>query len=218
MLFQKRVGFVFLVLSMMGILTISSFATVNIFVYPHTSLTSAQKAAVPGAVKVWDDAGDLCYTELGFKYMSKTRTVFGSDNYDTVVAAMDFTNNNANAMIPVAYRSSSILALCLGPDVFMNTNVDSKYTTGTEIGKISFKGVLVHELGHIAGLEHSSVIGDTMYSEIFTIGSPYPSTDLVSLTTNDVNRLITLYSTPVSNAGAYQLFTQVEGPARTSSR
>lgn len=219
MLNQKRFVSVLVLISMMGILTLSSFAYVNLFIYPHTSLTAAQKLDLQAACKVWDTVGDLTYQGLYVTYRKTAQTKFGSVNYDTVVGAMDFTNNSQNAMIPAIYRSSEILALCLGPDIFMNTNAASLYTSGTEIGKISFKGVLTHELGHVVGLDHSSaVIGDTMYPDIYTIGSPYSSLDLVTLTENDKNRLLQLYSVRASTSAAYSLCTQVEGPARTGGR
>ena len=120
-------------------------------------------AAIGNAVDSWNSAAGTTFRLVNTGVTS--RTDWESDDLHLVT----FDENNASgfftggsgtvAITPVSFFASGRI---VDADVLFNGK-DFRFTTSGQAGRFDVQDVMAHELGHVAGLDHSGVCGATMF-------------------------------------------------------
>ncbi len=154
------------------------FASRPITVYASNSLSAMEVQQLQEAIVVWNS------TRVGtvLQYGGKTSLLsyyWLSDGKTGVIKSDIGGRSTGITSVKVNASKTNIIEA----DISLNTNVT--YNNGSTIsGEFYLKSVLIHELGHVLGLAHSSDYSSVMYEAY---------TGRTALSPQDINDLDSLY-------------------------
>ena len=162
--------------------------------------------AIGSAVDQWNAAGGTRFRMVNSGVTS--RTDWESDGIHLVT----FDENNASgffsggsgtvALTPVSFMESGRI---VDADVIFNGK-DFRFTTSGQAGRFDVQDVAAHELGHVAGLDHTGVCGATMY--------PYVDSTVIlhrSLSLDETSALAGIYPSTARGAISGRIRRSTDG-------
>ncbi|MCC9605864.1 matrixin family metalloprotease [Blastopirellula sp. JC732] len=141
------------------------------------SLTQAEvESAVSAALKAWSDVIDVTFVETTIANLR--------DSIDIEFGSID----GSGGTLAQAYFPDDVNPAIIAGDVLVD--IAETWEIGNNLGSAAFDltYVLVHELGHSLGLEHSDTPGSVMYPSVS------PSKSFTELSSEDVDAALALYA------------------------
>jgi predicted Zn-dependent protease len=135
-------------------------ATVRVYTGPNSSINDGDGgvSAVVGAIKAWGSVVNSASTSQ--------QSVRGQ-------APATITLNNNGKICNGSCLAATLTGYYTGNTIYdadVYTNTRYKYTSSGEndgcSGEYDMDGIMVHEVGHVIGIGHSSVAGATMYPSV----------------------------------------------------
>ncbi len=148
-----------------GVTTVTYF--VNTAVPAGVSLAQWE-AVVDSAMTSWTNVSNanLAYVDGGLTALSFDL----NDSQNTIAWDTDGTFPGGAGVLGFASSSVFGSGFIAQTDIFMN-GIDHSWTTTGAAGLFDVMNVMVHESGHMSGLQHSPVRGSTMFPSATSIGS-----------------------------------------------
>jgi hypothetical protein len=153
--------------------------------------------AIKNSLRTWEAAGNIEFVETWSSEVSGSRSGKPGDGINLITIAP--TSENLSLFEENPFETSSRTKVYFNSkgfiseaDIILNPLV--QFSTNGTFGTIDLESTVTHEIGHLLGLEHSFVLGSTMYSHqarnTSTINSNYFSR---SLSSDDLFALRSLY-------------------------
>jgi len=147
-------------------------------VYPalNTPLTATQADLFQQATRVWEQAAGVDFVLVGDSPWTQLRVGLTSIDGPGKVLGGTTLWNEATRITHVALAFDAA-----------DTATASYTTTPPPAGTLSFYQLALHELGHVLGLNHTTIVGDLMY--------PYANST-ITLSDDDISTITSLYGPP----------------------
>ena len=152
------------------------------------TFTGGADAAVAAAGQTWTDVPTATFA-LGFAGGTSAGKGFDSLN---VVSWPSPWPNSVSAVAVTTTTFNVVTGFIFDADVELNRNSVMSLDPPASGDVYDFQRVLLHEFGHLAGLDHSLAPGAVMYA----FGAPGPQSH--TLAQDDINALSTLYPPPAT--------------------
>jgi hypothetical protein len=175
---------------------------------PTTGITGGSDvaAAIHSALETWSTAANINFVEVPSKLQSISSAPRPDGvNLITIAATSEnlaiFGNENSPARTRVFYDSDtgeiSEADIVINPYLYSVTGEPVEFSTDGTPGTYDLQSTLTHEIGHLLGLNHSSVVGATMNATQALNGTfGLPALTERTLSESDVAAVKSIYGSP----------------------
>lgn len=152
--------------------------------------------AISRSFRTWENVADLSFRELETKVQSVSPAGKAGDGINLITIAQTPENvmlfargaDDASAKTRVFYDRSGFITEA---DIVLNPFL--QFSTDGTAGTLDLESTLIHEVGHLLGLDHSPVLGSTMYESYGKNGAA--GVAVHGLSEQDVAAVRALYGT-----------------------